>query len=344
MIFSLAIHLAAMQETGNEALIKDLSKIAGSKAAVCVQSWIDNAPSHRNIRFSFLDSKLTLVGETINSSELKDIRLSPDGTMVAAASETYVGGKSMYETDIFVVNKEGLLAKTHLNSACKMIWVGGSLILEGTMGLFSTIRFGPDPALKGWSTKRILDRNSSLAFAEGECFWSSHVSENRKNHSFNQFDLEGKLQKTIELSKICTVEINPARTPYFLMSSFNYVGDGVGGFCSLSAFNLDTGKEQQLAKEVEPNQFVWVSGPGLFGYISSPGRLGQMAFYSPSTGRSFSLGPGSMFFPSCAVLDADTVLAVHSGKTAYKLKPGKMSFERVEIPNVAKPDKVYACR
>jgi hypothetical protein len=128
-----------------------------------------------------------------------------------------------------------------------------------------------------------------------------------------------------------------------LVSTFHFLGDGEGGYDSLFVMNLDTKEELPIAREASIiSTTLWLSGPGYFGYSPGRGSTSHMAFFSPTTGKTFTLGP-DVFSPCCVALDADTALLVGGGK-AYKLVPAKYRFEKIEIPGVANPDHIYACR
>ena len=352
MLLAFALQVAGLKSTMEESLVKDLAKIAGSKAVVYLESHLYRPEVPAETRYTFLDPKASVLGEVTTSLNLQEAHISPDGTMIAARVETYVASKIAYETDILIINKSGQLAKTHVDTECHMKWLGGELFLYGK----NLLRFGQSPDTGVWTTTKLSDQSASSLVLDGESFWISRMTTDARLGHLIQMNRDGNELRSVEVNRsnldpnksAREIALKPKGFPYLMLTNFHYTGEGLGGFTSLSLFHYETGTEALLAKEIESDQFLWLSGPKLFGFVPSIKVKGQMEFYAPALGRSFTLGPSNMYLPSCAALDNETAIVVgglDGGKQAiFLMKPGKNSYERITIPSVPDPLEVSACR
>ena len=352
MLLALALQVAGLKPEIDESLVKDLSKIAGSKAVVYLRSYHSRPEVPAETTFTFLDPKASIVGVVKTSENIKETQISQDGKMMAVRVESYIAAKTANVTDVIVVTKKGLLANTHLDSNCQMKWLGGHLLIFAK----NVVRFGSDPERGIWTTTNLFDQNANSLALDGDSFWISSLNKDGNTGRLIQINQEGKELRSVEVSKsnldpnksAREIVLKPKGFPYLVLTNFHYTGDGFGGFTTLSLFHYDTGTEALLAKEVESDQFLWLSGPKLFGFVPSHFLRGQMKFYAPALGRFFTLGPGNMYSPSCAALDDETAIVVGgldgSKQTIFLMKPGKNSYERITIPSVPDPSDVSACR
>ncbi len=348
MLLAFVLQVAGIKPEYEARLIKDLRLVVSSKAVAYVTSYLKNAPNDQDYQLTFLDSKATVVSKLTADSHLSEVQISPDGTMVAALVKTND------VTDILVVNKDGLLAKTHLLVSSEIFWIRDSLMIDSLMinGYVNKVyvyqhsltKFGQDPELGGWVCKKVSDVDLHIKCAESDSFWGTAEKKGSKEFVMTQLDDKGETKKTVDIGKRHREpKLRAANTPFMLVSSLHFLGDGEGGYESLFVMNLETTEEVLIAPEVNIiSSYLWLSGPGFFGCVPNRHLQGRMVFFSPTTGKSFMLGP-DVFSPSCVALDADVALLVGSGKT-YKLVPGKYRFEKIEIPGVANPDHIYACR
>ncbi len=348
MLLALMLQVAGLKPDYEARLIKDLRQVASSKAIAYVTTYLKDAPRDQDFQLAFLDSKASVVCKLTADSNLRKVQISPDGTMVAALVET------SDVTDIFVVTKDGLLAKTHLLASSEIFWFGDSLMIDSLMvnggvnNVYvykrSLTKFGSDHELAGWVCKKVSDLDQRTRCRESDSFWVTAEKKGSKEFVMTQLDDKGVTKKTVDIGKRHREpKLRAANTPFMLVSSFHTLGDGEGGYDSLYVMDLETAEEILIAPEANIiSSYLWLSGPGLFGCVPNRHLQGHMVFFSPTTGKSFMPGP-DLHAPSCAALDADTVLLVGSGK-AYKLIPGKYRVERIEIPGLPKPDTIYACR
>ena len=345
LFLALALQGAGLKPEIEESLVKELQAVASSKSVAYITSYLKDAPKNRDYLLTFLDAKAKVTCKVTASWDLQQVSFSPDGTMVAALVDTYVGGDPMDVTDVLVVTKDGLLAKTHLKAGCRFVWAGNNIILEGYADKFPFTRFGPDAELGVWSTKKIREGGWHFKCSDGNAFWSRQAKDATKEESLTLVDDMGVVKKSIDIGKRDRIpKLKAPGTPFLLLTSSHYVGDGVGGYDSLFVMDTDTTQELQIAPELDSlASYVWLSGPRIFGFTLSHALRGQISFFSPETGKSFTVGPGDMFSPSCAALDADTVLVVGNNKV-YKMVPRKFNFEKMAIPDMPEPDKVYSCR
>lgn len=346
MIVALAFQIAGIKPTFESHLVKELTKLAGSRAVASLRNYIDRAGPGLDVQFTFLDAKSDVVARLTGDSSLKDVLISQDGTIVVARVETFTDSKPSHVTDILVVNKDGLVAKTHLLNGCLIALQNDSVLCSYYD--MPIIRFGPDPVFGSWTTKKVTDDRETFLYPDGETFWFTRNDDALKKSFASQMAKDGTLQKSIEIGNYGnSIVQGPVDASFLFFTQFHFTGDGFGGYDSLFVKDLESGTVRELCPKMELHRQIWLAGPRCLGYFAGGRSNQKMTFYSPTSGRSMTLGP-TLTSASCASLGPDSAIVVgrnNSGKSViYLMKPGKGSLDKISIAGVSDPNEVCSCR